>query len=307
MPRRRGCIIPRLPGMHRSNKNDRSIHRQHCESSTAAAHSARRRLVSRAVAGVALGRGPRVDAEGGHSMSCASASSPGARMEPSEGHYELDWLDRAIAAPAKHHICVVIGTPTDAPPAWLTPKYPRRCASMRTATAPNTAAAGSSTAPARNTASLRGTSPSKWPSASATTPMSSAGKSATNIPRSPSIRERSRQFQDWLQAALRHARRAERPGRPPTGARPTIAGMRFRMPTERRQSRPAARSSSASSATPGATSSRSRSTSFASTPTRASSSPPTSAAWVERRLRPLRNHAAISTSPPGTTTSAKGT
>ncbi len=45
-------------------------------------------------------------------------------LEPSEGHYTLDWLDRAIAAAAAHHIFVVIGTPTDAPPAWLTVKYP---------------------------------------------------------------------------------------------------------------------------------------------------------------------------------------
>jgi beta-galactosidase len=45
-------------------------------------------------------------------------------MEPSEGHYNFEWLDRAIALAAKHHICVVLGTPTAAPPAWLTTKYP---------------------------------------------------------------------------------------------------------------------------------------------------------------------------------------
>jgi beta-galactosidase len=45
-------------------------------------------------------------------------------MEPSEGHYDFAWLDRAIALAAKHHICVVLGTPTAAPPAWLTTKYP---------------------------------------------------------------------------------------------------------------------------------------------------------------------------------------
>jgi len=45
-------------------------------------------------------------------------------LEPSEGRYELDWLDHAIALAARHHIAVVIGTPTDAPPAWLTAKYP---------------------------------------------------------------------------------------------------------------------------------------------------------------------------------------
>src|SRR5580704_1935375 len=45
-------------------------------------------------------------------------------MEPTEGHYDLDWIDQAITLAAKHHIAVVIGTPTDAPPAWLTSKYP---------------------------------------------------------------------------------------------------------------------------------------------------------------------------------------
>jgi beta-galactosidase len=46
------------------------------------------------------------------------------RLESSEGHYDLDWLDRAIRAAARHHIAVVIGTPSAAPPAWLTTKYP---------------------------------------------------------------------------------------------------------------------------------------------------------------------------------------
>src|SRR5580658_1709859 len=45
-------------------------------------------------------------------------------MEPSEGVYKLDWLDHAIRAAEKHHIAIVIGTPTAAPPAWLTQKYP---------------------------------------------------------------------------------------------------------------------------------------------------------------------------------------
>jgi beta-galactosidase len=46
------------------------------------------------------------------------------KMEPTEGDYKLDWLERAIALAAKHHIQVVLGTPTAAPPAWLTQKYP---------------------------------------------------------------------------------------------------------------------------------------------------------------------------------------
>ena len=46
------------------------------------------------------------------------------RMEPSQGQYDFDWLDRAIAAAARHGIYTVLGTPTAAPPAWLTQKYP---------------------------------------------------------------------------------------------------------------------------------------------------------------------------------------
>ncbi len=46
------------------------------------------------------------------------------RMEPSEGQYDLDWLDHAITAASKRGIYTVLGTPTAAPPAWLTQKYP---------------------------------------------------------------------------------------------------------------------------------------------------------------------------------------
>ena len=45
-------------------------------------------------------------------------------MEPAEGEYRWEWLDHAIAAAARHNIYVVLGTPTAAPPAWLTEKYP---------------------------------------------------------------------------------------------------------------------------------------------------------------------------------------
>lgn len=43
-----------------------------------------------------------------------------ARMEPSDGRFDFDWLDRAIAAAARRGIRVVVGTPTAAPPIWLT-------------------------------------------------------------------------------------------------------------------------------------------------------------------------------------------
>ena len=51
-------------------------------------------------------------------------------MEPREGEYELDWLYRAIRAAEKHGIVVVIGTPTAAPPAWLTTTYPQTLRTM---------------------------------------------------------------------------------------------------------------------------------------------------------------------------------
>jgi beta-galactosidase len=37
------------------------------------------------------------------------------RLEPEEGKYDLDWLERAVDAAGKHGIRVVLGTPTCAP------------------------------------------------------------------------------------------------------------------------------------------------------------------------------------------------
>ena len=41
------------------------------------------------------------------------------RLEPSAGHFDFDWLDRAIDVLAAEGMQVVLGTPTAAPPAWL--------------------------------------------------------------------------------------------------------------------------------------------------------------------------------------------
>lgn len=46
------------------------------------------------------------------------------RLEPQEGRFELDWLERVIDLAAEYGVAVVLGTPSDAPPAWLTQKYP---------------------------------------------------------------------------------------------------------------------------------------------------------------------------------------
>jgi beta-galactosidase len=46
------------------------------------------------------------------------------RMEPSQGVYEWDWLDRAIEVLAAEGLKVVMGTPTAAAPKWLVDLYP---------------------------------------------------------------------------------------------------------------------------------------------------------------------------------------
>lgn len=45
-------------------------------------------------------------------------------MEPEDERFDFAWLDRAIAAAARHGIRVVLGTPTAAPPIWMIERYP---------------------------------------------------------------------------------------------------------------------------------------------------------------------------------------
>ena len=45
-------------------------------------------------------------------------------LEPSEGDFRFDWLERAISALADAGIVSVLGTPTAAPPAWLVQQHP---------------------------------------------------------------------------------------------------------------------------------------------------------------------------------------
>jgi beta-galactosidase len=44
------------------------------------------------------------------------------KMEPRDGCFDFDWLDRAIALLADNGIAVVLGTPTASPPPWLMSK-----------------------------------------------------------------------------------------------------------------------------------------------------------------------------------------
>ncbi|SRR6266498_925764 len=45
------------------------------------------------------------------------------KIEPNEGHYDFDSLDRAITLLASYDMRVVLGTPTASPPPWLMTKY----------------------------------------------------------------------------------------------------------------------------------------------------------------------------------------
>ena len=45
-------------------------------------------------------------------------------LEPEEGKYQLDWLERAVNLAGKHGIYVILGTPSAAPPVWMEAKYP---------------------------------------------------------------------------------------------------------------------------------------------------------------------------------------
>jgi beta-galactosidase len=46
------------------------------------------------------------------------------RLEPADGQFEMDWLVRAVDMAAENGLVTVMGTPSAAPPAWLTRKHP---------------------------------------------------------------------------------------------------------------------------------------------------------------------------------------
>ncbi len=46
-------------------------------------------------------------------------------MEPEEGKFDFAWLDRAVELASRHHLKVILCTPTPCPPAWMAEKYPQ--------------------------------------------------------------------------------------------------------------------------------------------------------------------------------------
>ncbi|HSL28023.1 MAG TPA: beta-galactosidase, partial [Anaerolineales bacterium] len=49
-------------------------------------------------------------------------------MEPAEGQFQFEWLERAVTQLSDAGILTVLGTPTAAPPAWLTQAHPQTLA-----------------------------------------------------------------------------------------------------------------------------------------------------------------------------------
>src|SRR6516165_5057035 len=45
-------------------------------------------------------------------------------MEPEEGRFQLDWIEKNVALAAQNHLKVILCTPSATPPAWLTRKHP---------------------------------------------------------------------------------------------------------------------------------------------------------------------------------------
>ena len=46
------------------------------------------------------------------------------RMEPDDGKFDFSWLEAAVETLARHGVKSLLGTPTAAPPKWLTDKHP---------------------------------------------------------------------------------------------------------------------------------------------------------------------------------------
>ncbi len=52
------------------------------------------------------------------------AESTWSTIEPKDGIFDFTHLDKMLEAAARHHISVIVGTPTYAIPVWLAKKYP---------------------------------------------------------------------------------------------------------------------------------------------------------------------------------------
>jgi hypothetical protein len=224
-------------------------------------------------------------------------------IEPEEGKYDFTWLDHAIEKAAKHHIVVVLGTPTAAPPAWLTSKYPE---TLRVDEDGKRAEHGNrqqfSFSPMPSIASLPIASPTQMATRYGHNP-NVVGWQLDNEYADPDFGPSAQtQFHAWLEK--KYGTIAELNRRWTTTYWSQTYDNFDEIPVRASKERIPRWSStgSTSSATPGRATRKTRSTPFGRMPTRGSSSPPTP--WAGSMVSTTTSSIATSISRPGTTTSA---
>ena len=97
-----------------------------------------------------------------------------AKLEPEEGVYDFDWLDRVIDKLGKAGIAVDLASGTASPPMWMT-QARRSSGSTTAATSASPVPASTGAPPARSSLTTRSTCAARWPSTTRTTPMWSLG------------------------------------------------------------------------------------------------------------------------------------
>ena len=98
-----------------------------------------------------------------------------AKLEPEEGVYDFDWLDRVIDKLGKAGIAVDLASGTASPPMWMTQATRRSSGSTTAATSASPVPDSTGGPPARSSLTTRSTCAARWPSTTRTTPMWSLG------------------------------------------------------------------------------------------------------------------------------------
>lgn len=98
-----------------------------------------------------------------------------AKLEPEEGVYDFDWLDRVIDKLGKAGIAVDLASGTASPPMWMTQAHPEILWVDYAATSASPVPASTGAPPARSSSTTRSTCAARWPSTTRTTPMWSLG------------------------------------------------------------------------------------------------------------------------------------
>lgn len=98
-----------------------------------------------------------------------------AKLEPEEGVYDFDWLDRVIDKLGKAGIAVDLASGTASPPMWMTQAHPEILWVDYRGDVCQPGARQHWRPPARSSLTTRSTCVARWPSTTRTTPMWSLG------------------------------------------------------------------------------------------------------------------------------------